>query len=221
VAAGDCTVPAGTYLAGEINAGFDPAVTEDEVDQIATQLGIVVIRSISSPLGIRSRFCVPAGTEGELIERLVEFRETRWAEVLYAECALLPCPPICDCCPVHPTLGPLICTSLPFCPDWHVPDADNDGLKDSCDPCTDSDGDAFADFGFESEECPEDNCPDVFNPDQDDQDLDGFGDACDARATICHVPWGNRSRARTIEISASAVPAHLRHGDTLGPCELR
>jgi hypothetical protein len=32
------------------------------------------------------------------------------------------------------------------------------------------------------------------------------------KATICH------KGKKTLRVSVSAVPAHLRHGDTLGPC---
>jgi cysteine-rich repeat protein len=39
------------------------------------------------------------------------------------------------------------------------------------------------------------------------------------RVTICHVPWGNPSKARTQTLRGKAVDAHLRHGDLLGPCE--
>jgi hypothetical protein len=39
------------------------------------------------------------------------------------------------------------------------------------------------------------------------------------KETICHIPPGNPSNAQTIRVGASAVPAHLAHGDTLGPCE--
>ena len=35
---------------------------------------------------------------------------------------------------------------------------------------------------------------------------------------ICHIPPGNPDAAHTIEIPVSALPSHLAHGDTLGPC---
>jgi hypothetical protein len=39
-----------------------------------------------------------------------------------------------------------------------------------------------------------------------------------SQRTICHRPPGNPSNAQTITVSESAVPAHQRHGDTMGPC---
>jgi hypothetical protein len=44
-------------------------------------------------------------------------------------------------------------------------------------------------------------------------------DACEVQQEICHVPPGNPSNAHTIWVGASAVPAHLRHGDYAGPCD--
>lgn len=58
-------------------------------------------------------------------------------------------------------------------------DSDGDGQGDACDPCTDSDGDGFADTDFPSDICPPDNCSYDANPLQEDTDGDGFGDACD------------------------------------------
>jgi LPXTG-motif cell wall-anchored protein len=40
----------------------------------------------------------------------------------------------------------------------------------------------------------------------------------DGKVTVCHVPPGNPNNAHTIVISVNALPAHLAHGDTLGPC---
>jgi len=45
--------------------------------------------------------------------------------------------------------------------------------------CTDTDGDGYGDPGYPGNECPDDNCLTIFNPDQDDLDDDGLGDACD------------------------------------------
>ncbi len=38
--------------------------------------------------------------------------------------------------------------------------------------------------------------------------------------TICHIPPGNAGKPQTITVSANALPAHLAHGDFLGPCEV-
>jgi hypothetical protein len=37
------------------------------------------------------------------------------------------------------------------------------------------------------------------------------------KVTICHVA-GKSGHRVTITVAASAVPAHLAHGDTVGPC---
>jgi uncharacterized membrane protein len=48
-----------------------------------------------------------------------------------------------------------------------------------CNPCVDADGDGWGDPGVPTNICPDDNCPAVPNPDQQDLDGDGRGDACD------------------------------------------
>jgi hypothetical protein len=52
--------------------------------------------------------------------------------------------------------------------------------------------------------CPEDGGP----PD----------DQYEEKVLICHIPPGNPENAHTISVSVNAVPAHLAHGDTEGPC---
>ena len=39
------------------------------------------------------------------------------------------------------------------------------------------------------------------------------------KVTICHLPPGNPANAHTISVGASAVPAHLDHGDSIGACD--
>ena len=39
------------------------------------------------------------------------------------------------------------------------------------------------------------------------------------KVTICHVPPGNPENAHEITVGASAVPAHLAHGDRLFTCD--
>lgn len=38
------------------------------------------------------------------------------------------------------------------------------------------------------------------------------------KVTICHIPPGNPDNAHSITISINALPAHLAHGDSEGPC---
>src|SRR5262245_46096013 len=42
--------------------------------------------------------------------------------------------------------------------------------------------------------------------------------AAEPKVVICHVPPGNPQNRQTITVGASAVSAHLAHGDTLGEC---
>ena len=44
--------------------------------------------------------------------------------------------------------------------------------------CVDSDGDGFGDPGHPENMCPVDNCPNVYNPLQEDRNSDGIGDLC-------------------------------------------
>ena len=39
------------------------------------------------------------------------------------------------------------------------------------------------------------------------------------KAIICHIPPGNPDAQKTLSIPNAAVPAHLAHGDHLGPCD--
>lgn len=49
--------------------------------------------------------------------------------------------------------------------------------------------------------------------------LSGSGYAAgNGKVDICHIPPGNPSNAHTINVSNSAVPAHLAHGDRMGTC---
>ena len=47
----------------------------------------------------------------------------------------------------------------------------------------------------------------------------GYGYA--GKVTICHHTGSKKNPFHTITVSANAVPAHLRHGDTIGPCPTR
>jgi hypothetical protein len=70
------------------------------------------------------------------------------------------------------------------CPDYAhywTDDRDSDGIGDACDGCTDTDGDGYGPSGpgFVGMPCGDDNCPELYNPDQANSDGDSYGDACD------------------------------------------
>jgi hypothetical protein len=46
----------------------------------------------------------------------------------------------------------------------------------------------------------------------------GDSDPSTDRVTLCHFPPGNPDNAHTITVGLPALPAHLAHGDTVGPC---
>ena len=48
--------------------------------------------------------------------------------------------------------------------------------------------------------------------------LSGAVAAKNTKVELCHIPPGNPGNAQTLSVSESAVPAHLGHGDYLGPC---
>ncbi len=77
------------------------------------------------------------------------------------------CEPVADCPPNYPVGDTnqdcrVTCDDTNTCPDDPCP---------GIDPATDRDGDCIPD--------DTDNCPDVYNPDQENRDGDAFGDACD------------------------------------------
>lgn len=41
----------------------------------------------------------------------------------------------------------------------------------------------------------------------------------EGQVTICHISPGNPDNAHTISVGVNAIPAHLAHGDTCGPCD--
>lgn len=71
-------------------------------------------------------------------------------------------------------------------------DGDEDAIGDECDACTDTDEDGFGDPGYMNNTCGEDNCPDLYNPDQRDVErgdinCDGGVNVLDALAVVNHV----------------------------------
>jgi hypothetical protein len=72
-----------------------------------------------------------------------------------------------------------VCDNCVNTPNRDQADYDNDEIGDVCDDCTDSDADGFGDPGFAANTCPDDNCPENYNPLQEDSDGDLLGDSCD------------------------------------------
>jgi hypothetical protein len=57
--------------------------------------------------------------------------------------------------------------------------------------CVDADSDGYGDPGHPENECPDDNCPTVYNPNQADADHDGKGDPCDSCTDTDGDGYGN------------------------------
>jgi hypothetical protein len=89
-------------------------------------------------------------------------------------------------------------------------DSDCDGVGDYCDLCpggndqVDVNEDGYPDchvFPGISSLIPEWKCGNALN-----------------KVTVCHLPPGNTGNSQTICVSPEALPAHLAHGDYIGPC---
>ena len=118
------------------------------------------------------------------------------------------------------------------CQDGTPPNCDDgiDCTVDTCDEVNDTcantpDDTACPDDGLfctGQEICdPADGCISTGDPCPEGMTCNEDTDRCDmvsGKVTICHIPPGNPSKARTKSISGKSVDDHLAHGDLLGPC---
>jgi hypothetical protein len=91
-------------------------------------------------------------------------------------------------------------------------DSDCDGVGDLCDQCP---------GGNDQIDNNNDGLPDcaVFPGKANIPSQWYCGNKCNLKVLVCHIPPGNPENRHTICVSINAVPAHLAHGDYLGPCD--
>jgi len=76
--------------------------------------------------------------------------------------------------------------------------------------CMDADGDGYGDPECVANTCPTDNCPSIYNPDQEDCDGDGIGDSCEVIRA-----WYVKANATGDAPTIQAAIDSCTHGDTV------
>jgi hypothetical protein len=62
-------------------------------------------------------------------------------------------------------------------------------------------------------------CPPLWFCDEErDECVECVFDVPEGKVVICHYPPGNPENRRTLRVSVHSLPAHLEHGDQIGPC---
>ncbi|MFH1047948.1 MAG: hypothetical protein V1738_06630 [Patescibacteria group bacterium] len=99
-----------------------------------------------------------------------------------------------------------------------------DDVEADADADTDADGDVDGDADGDGDS---DGDGDADGDTDVDADGDGDGDCTEYwesycrpdKVLICHIPPGNPDNAHEICVGGAAAPAHVAHGDYLGPCD--
>lgn len=102
-----------------------------------------------------------------------------------------------------------------------------DEVNDMCTPVGGCQSDDDCDDGLfcnGEETCAAGTCEPAAGPcDPVTEKCDEANDVCvskgsQAKVVICHIPPDNPSKPKTLSVAEEALPAHLAHGDSRGPC---
>jgi hypothetical protein len=187
---GECPRGAGFWCQNQ--SGRNPNLSAEEFQKFAVEAAVLLaeVPSLDSPEEIAAAVC---NTGDQLLRQLATLALNLAAKTLTRETALTG--------ETYATVGAAFDAAVALAKDAASSGEERNRVKDVLERINENENTGV--------------CPD--GEDDDDAD-DDDGAPTTGKMTICHIPPGNPSAKHTLQIDASAWPAHKAHGDTEGAC---